>query len=113
MPTTTCDAAQPVSVLKEWYSHQLPFEMHCLGEGYYTRCQVSITIVLIDNYNVDTPWSIYTSHSVITMWFAFLHVCAAYLHLHTACRILSSIGCVVCSCTKCGRVMEQSLTDQE
>ena len=31
MPTTTCDADHPVSVLKGRFSHQLPFEIHCLG----------------------------------------------------------------------------------
>ena len=57
----TCAAAQPVSVLKERYSHQLPFEMHCLGEVYHTRSHVSITTQAV----IDVPT---TEHKRMWKW---------------------------------------------
>ena len=42
-------ASQPVSVLKQQYSHQMPFEMHCLGEVHHTRFHVSNTTQTVTN----------------------------------------------------------------
>ena len=48
-------ASQPVSVLKQRYSHQMPFEMHCLGEIHHTRSHVSNTTQTVTNVPILVP----------------------------------------------------------